>query len=91
MMSRCGFVIDSRFGNKKAKSTGSAIISAVSASISRLECAENGVGFGSSHVNGENFQQGEGAFRENSSSAPQLKQFMKRLRNDQARPKGRLF
>ena len=87
MMSRCGFVIDSRFENKKAKSTGGAIISAVSAALSRLDCAECGFGYECRHVKGEYVEKGWGAFLGNPGSAPQLKQLMRRLENDHARAK----
>ena len=87
MTSRCSFVIDSRFENKKAKSTGGAIISAVSAAFGQLNCAVYGVGFECRHDKGDYVEQGEGAFLENQGTAPQLMQLMKRLENDQARAK----
>ena len=85
MMNRCGFVGDARFENKKAKPTGGAIISAVSAAFSRLDCAE--CGFECRHVKGDYVEQGEGAFLGNPGSAPQLKHLMTSLQDDQARAK----
>ena len=70
MMIRCGFVIYSWFENKKAKSTGGAIISAVSAAFCWLDCAECGVGYECRHVKGEYVEKGWGAFLGNPGQRP---------------------
>lgn len=53
VMSRCGYVVDQRVGNNKAKSAGGSIISAVTAAFNLLDCAECGPGFKCRHVQGD--------------------------------------